>query len=75
MNFLSSKVYIWWFYLTAVDLTQGQRRAAAPDGSAFAEKQVCSHCQHWRYCELSGCINGIQCSTDARTVAIMLLIK
>ena len=75
MNRLSSKVYVWWLHLTAVDLIQGQSRAAALGRSAFAEKQVCSHCQHWCYCELNGCINGIQCSTDTWTVTIMLLIK
>lgn len=75
MNLLSNKVNIQQLHLTAVDLTQGQRGAAARDGSAAAEKQVCSHCQHCCYFEPSACINGKQRSTDTWAAAIMLLIQ
>lgn len=43
--------------------------------TGFAEKQICSLCQPWCCCELSGCINGIRCSADLWIAAIMLLIK
>lgn len=69
MNLLSNKVNVQQLHLTAVDLTQGQRGAAA------AEKHVCSHCQHCCYFEPSGCINGKQRSTDTWAAAIMLLIQ
>lgn len=39
MDLLSNKVNIQQLHLTAVDLTQGQRGAAARDGSAAAESK------------------------------------